>query len=113
MKERDYTTAETAYGDGQPMEGWALLRNAIIIRAVDDYTDCLVRLLLQGRNRDEDLLLECESLEDFFFGSWYAFLSSIRPEILISKCREDALATTKRKIKERLTHEWNGKVKGY
>lgn len=116
MKEREYTTAVKAYGNGdEGMEGTLLLRNAIIIQAVDDYTNCLERMLLtppRARYDKEDII-EKNELEGFFFGDWFQNLVSIVPMRIIEQCRENAMRNVKVKLESQIVEAMNVKLKGF
>lgn len=58
------------------MNPYEELANAIVLQAVKDY-----------RLHDDER--ELDSLERFFCSSWFSMLTSINPEMLISKLRKE------------------------
>ena len=67
-------------------ENWEDLANAIILSAVEDYTDVYKRLRRHptskaGKN-------EISKLERFFYSDWYAMLTDVDPRYLLNKLQE-------------------------
>ncbi|HOW22885.1 MAG TPA: hypothetical protein PLV23_04560 [Sedimentibacter sp.] len=65
------------------------LANAIILQAVKDYRDSSKRLK-KYPNKDTDLFT-IQEVEQFFRSDWYSTLTTIDPEILIRKLKEEVL----------------------
>ncbi len=65
------------------------LANAIVLQAVKDYRDSLKRLK-KYPNKDTDLFT-IQEVEQFFRSDWYSTLTTIDPEILIRKLKEEVL----------------------
>ena len=65
------------------------LANAIILQAVKDYLDSSKRLK-KYPNKDTDLFT-IQEVEQFFRSDWYSTLTTIDPEILIRKLKEEVL----------------------
>jgi len=63
------------------------LANAIILSAVEDYRKILQRRSLHPEK--EVYLQDKASLERFFRSDWFGVLTSIDPELLIRKLREE------------------------
>jgi len=67
------------------------LRDAIIIRAVQDYENALIscrtsrRMHLAESQTDKTMISDCEK---FFRGSWMMELSNVNGEFLIEKVRK-------------------------
>ena len=65
------------------------LANAIVLQAVKDYRESLKRLK-KYPNKDTDLFV-IQKVEQFFRSDWYSTLTTIDPEILIRKLKEEVL----------------------
>ena len=68
--------------------GWALLAEAIVLQAAEDY-----RTALRTLRRRPDLRPARQrktSLERFFRSRWFSILSGLEPERLITALREEA-----------------------
>ncbi len=65
------------------------LANAIVLQAVKDYRDSSKRLK-KYPNKDTDLFT-IQEVEQFFRSDWYSTLTTIDPEILIRKLKEEVL----------------------
>ncbi|MCM1232413.1 MAG: hypothetical protein NC489_20010 [Ruminococcus flavefaciens] len=63
----------------QHTDPYVNLANAIVSVAADDYRTAL---------RENNAKLK-ESLEEFFFSSWYKTLTSVKPDILIKLLRDE------------------------
>ena len=115
MKDREYTTAASAYGGGEQTDGWELLRNAVIVVAVDDYISCLTSLLLVQPGQPfetKDCTMKKE-VEEFFFSDMFHALSNLEPKRIISKCRKKAFQRVLAKINGKIAEEINASLKGY
>jgi len=67
------------------MKPFEALANAIAIQAVKDYRSALRRLMKNPRNiKAEHMKNDCES---FFRSSWYALLTPVDGQLLMSKLR--------------------------
>lgn len=64
-------------------ESYTRLANAIILQAVRDYREALKKLSRKGKN--EDALSIKNNVLRFFRSDWFTALTSIDPEMLISK----------------------------
>nr|DAJ97233.1 MAG TPA: hypothetical protein [Caudoviricetes sp.] len=63
------------------------LANAIIVQAIVDYRNALVRLKVSPRDKKaEKQRIECES---FFCSEWYRILTRLDCEILIQKLNRE------------------------
>lgn len=97
------------------MECVSLLRDAIIVKAVEDYTSCMERLLCTPLNSSyakEDIIRKNE-VEGFFFGWWFPKLTQIDPERIVCLCRKKALRNAKAKIESRIVEDMDAKLKGF
>ena len=75
-------------------DGWALLSEAIVLQAAEDY-----RTALRALRRRPDLRparRRRTALERFFRSRWFSTLSGLDPERLISALREEAEPRDKR-----------------
>ena len=66
------------------------LANAIVLQAVKDYRKALRTLSLHPHNRSAQY--ERRSIEQFFYSGWFGVLTSIDPEILITKLNAEVKA---------------------
>ena len=68
-------------------ENWEDLANAIIIQAVKDYRVAYrkLRRCPNSKNAQE----EVNELERFFYGRWYAALTTVDPHYLLNRLREE------------------------
>jgi hypothetical protein len=66
------------------------LANAIVIQAVKDYRKALRTLSLNPNNRSAQY--ESRRIEQFFRSGWFGVLTSIDPEMLISKLKAEVVA---------------------
>jgi len=65
------------------------LANAIIMQAVKDYRNALKRLRKHPRNGTA--LFTKREVERFFRSDWYTSLTTVDPEILIRKLKEEII----------------------
>ena len=80
------------YDSRQPYEDFG---NAIIVRACDDYVHALKELKEPKPNdpkkekgwvkKQGDAITEIRSINRFFRGGWYSFLTRVDPEYIIQK----------------------------
>lgn len=63
------------------------LANAIILSAVADYREVLQRWTQHPEKRS--YIAEKQSLERFFRSDWFSVLTSLDPEVLISKLMQE------------------------
>ena len=66
------------------------LANAIILQAVKDYRKALRTLSMNPNNRSAQY--ERRRIEQFFRSSWFGVLTSIDPEMLITKLKTEVTA---------------------
>ena len=66
------------------------LANAIILQAVKDYRKALRTLSMNPNNRSAQY--ERRRIEQFFRSSWFGVLTSIDPEMLITKLKAEVTA---------------------
>ena len=66
------------------------LANAIILQAVKDYRKALRTLSINPNNRSAQY--ERRRIEQFFRSSWFGVLTSIDPEMLITKLKAEVTA---------------------
>jgi len=66
------------------------LANAIVLQAVKDYRKVLRTLSLHPHNRSAQY--ERRSIEQFFRSGWFGVLTSIDPEMLITKLNAEVTA---------------------
>jgi len=66
------------------------LANAIILQAVKDYRKALRTLSINPNNRSAQY--ERRRIEQFFRSSWFGVLTSIDPEMLITKLKTEVTA---------------------
>ena len=65
------------------------LSNAIVLQAVKDYRNALKRLKKHPQN--EKALNTKREVERFFRSDWYASLTTVDPEMLITKLRKEVI----------------------
>jgi len=65
------------------------LANAIILQAVKDYRNALKRLKKHPQN--EKALNTKREVERFFRSDWYASLTTVNPEMLITKLKKEVI----------------------
>lgn len=63
------------------------LANAIILSAVADYREVLQRWMQHPEK--QSYISEKQSLERFFRSNWFSVLTSLDPEMLISKLMQE------------------------
>lgn len=66
------------------------LANAIILQAVKDYRKALRTLSMNPNNRSAQY--ERRRIEQFFRSGWFGALTSIDPEMLITKLKAEVMA---------------------
>ena len=66
------------------------LANAIILQAVKDYRGALKAL--KNRPRSETAKISKQEVERFFRSDWYLQLTSLDPEMLMQKLKEEVSA---------------------
>ncbi|MGE5495380.1 MAG: hypothetical protein ACM3S4_08795 [Burkholderiales bacterium] len=66
------------------------LANAIILQAVKDYRKALRTLSMNPNNRSAQY--ERSRIEQFFRSGWFGVLTSIDPEMLITKLKTEVTA---------------------
>ena len=66
------------------------LANAIILQAVKDYRGALK--ILKKRPRSETAKISKQEVERFFRSDWYLQLTSLDPEMLMQKLKEEVSA---------------------
>ena len=65
------------------------LSNAIVLQAVKDYRNALKRLKKHPQN--EKALNTKREVERFFRSDWYASLTTVNPEMLITKLKKEVI----------------------
>lgn len=65
------------------------LANSIVLLAVKDYRNALVKLKIYPKSRIA--LNTKEEVEQFFRSNWYTCLTALDPEILICKLNEEVV----------------------
>ena len=71
------------------MDGYHVLANAIIIRAVEDYRDAIKTLKKYPKDRKAmDTALE---IEEFFRSEWYKVLTGVDAKKLLDRLRREAV----------------------
>lgn len=71
------------------MDGYHVLANAIIIRAVEDYRDAIKTLKKHPKDRKAmDTALE---IEEFFRSEWYKVLTGADAKKLLDRLRREAV----------------------
>ena len=65
------------------------LSNAIVLQAVKDYRNALKRLKKHPQN--EKALNTKREVERFFRSDWYASLTTVDPEMLITKLKKEVI----------------------
>lgn len=68
-------------------EPYENLANAIVIQAVKDYRDILVRLKKKPNNKEA--MIDAMECERFFRSGWFQTLTSVDGEFLIQKLRKE------------------------
>lgn len=68
-------------------EPYENLANAIVIQAVKDYRDILVRLKKKPNNKEA--MIDAMECERFFRSDWFQTLTSVDGEFLIQKLRKE------------------------
>ena len=71
-------------------DNYTNLANAIVLQAVKDYRKALRTLSLHPHNRSAQY--ERRSIEQFFRSGWFGVLTSIEPEMLITKLKAEVTA---------------------
>ena len=66
------------------------LANAIILQAVKDYRDARKKQKYHPKNKDAKLIIE--DCERFFRSDWFAALTSVSGELLITKLQEEEIS---------------------
>ena len=66
------------------------LANAIVLQAVKDYRKALRTLSMNPNNRSAQY--ERRHIEQFFRSGWFGVLTSIDPEMLITKLKAEVTA---------------------
>ena len=69
------------------VEAYEKLANAVIVIACKDYRKVIKKLSRNPGNRDA--LVEKKSIERFFRSGWFGVLTSIDPEMLMSKLQKE------------------------
>ena len=69
------------------VEAYEKLANAVIVIACKDYRKVIKKLSRNPGNRDA--LVEKKSIERFFWSGWFGVLTSIDPEMLMSKLQKE------------------------
>jgi hypothetical protein len=70
--------------DGDPYEN---LANAIVSEAAKDYIAALKKL--KRKHNNKIAMQEAMDLERFFHSGWYSMLTSVDPDYLIRRLREE------------------------
>ena len=70
--------------NGNPYENLAI---SIVTIAADDYRRALNKLRLNRRNRDARI--SADEVEHFFRSEWFRALTSVDPEYLMGKIKEE------------------------
>lgn len=65
------------------------LSNAIVLQAVKDYRNALKRLKKHPQN--EKALNTKREVERFFRSDWYASLTTVNPEMFITKLKKEVI----------------------
>ena len=65
------------------------LANAIVLTAAEDYRDALK--ILKRNPYDRDAAAECNSIKWFFRSGWFAVLTDLDPEALITELNREIL----------------------
>ena len=68
-------------------EPYQNLANAIVLCAVRDYRQAFRRLKRKPRNKDA--AAERDSIEEFFRSNWFAVLTELDPEYLITELNKE------------------------
>ena len=68
-------------------EPYQNLANAIVLTAVKDYRTALRRLKRKPNNKDA--AAERDSIEEFFRSDWFAVLTELDPEYLITELNKE------------------------
>ena len=71
-------------------DNYTELANAIILQAVKDYRGALK--ILKKRPRSETAKISKQEVERFFRSDWYLQLTSLDPEMLMQKLKEEVSA---------------------
>lgn len=66
------------------------LANAIILQAVKDYRDARKKRKYHPKNKEAKLIIE--DCERFFRSDWFAALTSVNGELLITKLQEEEIS---------------------
>lgn len=66
------------------------LANAIILQAVKDYRNTRKKRKYHPKNKDAKLIIE--DCERFFRSDWFAALTSVSGELLITKLQEEEIS---------------------
>lgn len=69
------------------MQNYENLANAIILSAVADYREALRRW--EQHPEKQSYIAEKQSLEQFFRSDWFSVLTSLDPEVLISRLMQE------------------------
>jgi len=71
------------------MEPYQNLANAIVVQAVKDYRNALKRL--KKHPSSKTALFTKRDVERFFSSDWYTSLTTVEPEMLIRKVKEEVI----------------------
>jgi len=69
------------------VEAYEKLANAVIVIACKDYRKVIKKLSRNPGNRDA--LVEKKSIERFFRSGWFGVLTSVDPEMLMSRLQKE------------------------
>ncbi len=70
-------------------DSYERLANAIVLQAVKDYRFAMKRLAKYPRN--DSALYTKREVERFFRSDWYTLLTTVDPETLIKRLKEEAI----------------------
>ena len=71
------------------MDGYHVLANAIIIRAVEDYRDAIKTM--KKNPRDKKAMSTAREIEEFFHSEWYRTLTGVDAKKLLDRLRREAV----------------------
>lgn len=115
MRNREYISIFDNSGDSEYLDGWTLLRNAVIMKASEDYVCALTHILLTkpgGEFSTKDIVFK-NDVESFLFSDYFQKITDISPMEIIRRCRKEALSITKSVIETRIMEDINGQLKGF
>lgn len=69
------------------MDCYEQLANAIVLQAVKDYRHAFT--ILKKHPHNTEALYKKQEVEHFFRSGWYTSLTTVEPEILIRKLKEE------------------------